>query len=248
MSTYKTPLRPDELYHYGILGMKWGVRRYQNKDGSLTSSGKKRYRSTGIRSAIARVQNASVDRSFKKWKTNDTRKEDAIALGKKRNDAKLAYESDKSNLDAKTRYKQANKDYKKALRSNTTYRKGSIRGEVGKDISRKYLTEAKRVRKLLDKDPTNKELQKKYNSLMSKHDVERAKARKAPSVGARRSRRIRAVKRGMTMTIKAAAATAVIGVGIKAVNQYAPGLSVQLNTEDVQRYIRAGAKMFRYMY
>ena len=30
------------LAHYGILGMKWGVRRYQNKDGSLTSAGKKR--------------------------------------------------------------------------------------------------------------------------------------------------------------------------------------------------------------
>lgn len=32
-----------ELYHHGILGMKWGVRRFQNKDGSLTSAGKKRY-------------------------------------------------------------------------------------------------------------------------------------------------------------------------------------------------------------
>lgn len=32
----------DELYHHGIKGQKWGVRRYQNKDGTYTSAGKKR--------------------------------------------------------------------------------------------------------------------------------------------------------------------------------------------------------------
>ncbi len=32
-----------ELYHHGVLGQRWGVRRYQNKDGSLTALGKKRY-------------------------------------------------------------------------------------------------------------------------------------------------------------------------------------------------------------
>lgn len=33
----------DELYHHGIKGMRWGIRRYQNEDGSLTPKGEKRY-------------------------------------------------------------------------------------------------------------------------------------------------------------------------------------------------------------
>ena len=33
----------NELYHYGVKGQKWGIRRYQNPDGSLTDEGKKRY-------------------------------------------------------------------------------------------------------------------------------------------------------------------------------------------------------------
>ena len=37
----------DELYHHGIRGQKWGVRRFQKSDGTLTSAGKKRYDSDG---------------------------------------------------------------------------------------------------------------------------------------------------------------------------------------------------------
>lgn len=34
--------KSDELCHYGVQGMRWGIRRYQNKDGSLTPAGQKR--------------------------------------------------------------------------------------------------------------------------------------------------------------------------------------------------------------
>lgn len=34
----------NELYHYGVKGMKWGVRRYRDYDGGLTSAGRSRQR------------------------------------------------------------------------------------------------------------------------------------------------------------------------------------------------------------
>ena len=40
---YASPERNDELYHHGVKGQRWGVRRYQNPDGSLTEAGRKRY-------------------------------------------------------------------------------------------------------------------------------------------------------------------------------------------------------------
>lgn len=56
----------NELYHHGIRGQKWGVRRYQNADGSLKEAGKKRYSaddykamSTGLQSASNASRNAS---------------------------------------------------------------------------------------------------------------------------------------------------------------------------------------------
>lgn len=47
------------LAHYGIRGMKWGVRRYQNKDGSLTAAGKKRYSGDGGNAGITKSTTSS---------------------------------------------------------------------------------------------------------------------------------------------------------------------------------------------
>ena len=45
-----------ELYHHGVKGQRWGVRRYQNKDGSLTDQGKIRYKGSVLKKNLIREQ------------------------------------------------------------------------------------------------------------------------------------------------------------------------------------------------
>lgn len=195
----------DYIYHHGVKGMKWGHR-------------KDKYKSHGIRATIARKQNEKVDKSFKKWNENSKKKANAIELGKKRNLSKIASEKNKNDKAAKKQYKQDNKAYKKALRSNTTYRKGAIKGEVGKDLSRKYMSEAKKAKKLGDQDS--------YSRFMSKHDVERAKARRAPSVGAKRSQAKANVKRATTIAVKTAIGSAAVAGGVYFANKNGMNISI----------------------
>ena len=133
----------------------------------------------------------------------------------------------------KTQLKIDKKVYEKALRENTTYRKGQVRQEVRSDLSRKYLSEAKKVSKQLALDPGNRELQKKYNYYMSKHDLERASARRATEVAAKRSRKKASIKRAISMSTKAIATSAAIGAGVYAANRYLTEHDVQLNGKQV---------------
>lgn len=227
---------PD-IYHFGIKGMKWGVR-------------KDNYHSTGLRAFMARKQNERVDRSFKEWNENDKKKANAISLGKQANKDRMAWENDRSNSALKKAFKSSNSAYKKALSQNTTYRKGAVREEVGKDLSRKYLSAAKKVKKQLDANPEDKNLKKKYDNLMSQHDIERSKARRAAEVGANRSYEIAALKGMGTMAIKSAAIAGAASVGAKAINYFSGG-SIRMAESSVLALASTGAAVMglrRYIY
>ena len=77
--------RTDELYHHGVLGMRWGHRQYQNKDKSLTNAGKNKYQKVS-----RKVYNKELDSLTDKYVKKDPRTKqvnklakDAIAYGKK---------------------------------------------------------------------------------------------------------------------------------------------------------------------
>lgn len=65
-----------ELYHHGIKGMKWGVRRYQNKDGSLTAAGKKR-RDKEF-NALNKDQQKNFTENPSKWVQDDIRRSKGV--------------------------------------------------------------------------------------------------------------------------------------------------------------------------
>lgn len=79
MTTWAPTVYPDELYHHGIKGQKWGVRRYQNPDGSLTPAGLARL---GI-SPKKGYSSMTTSSYKKKYGNNDIRTKRSKELDKK---------------------------------------------------------------------------------------------------------------------------------------------------------------------
>jgi len=104
--------RNNELYHYGIKGQKWGVRRYQNEDRSLTPAGKKRYAKD---SAKLEKYQGTVDKRLIKTakKAQKLQKKSKMGWG---------FTTRRDIFKAADRYRRSNKKYQRALkRANRFY-------------------------------------------------------------------------------------------------------------------------------
>lgn len=59
-------MQESYLAHFGVKGMKWGVRRYRNSDGSLTESGRARYTKNGKKKNPTKMSSKDLERSTKR--------------------------------------------------------------------------------------------------------------------------------------------------------------------------------------
>lgn len=109
----------EALCHHGIKGMKWGVRRYQNEDGSFTSEGKARY--SKLKSKAA------------KYETKATKAHSE--------ESRYEYKRDKT----RSRFLQTDFSIARANRYEKKRAKSNIRALKYESLSHKYDAEAKRM-------------------------------------------------------------------------------------------------------
>ena len=71
-----------ELYHHGIKGQKWGVRNYQNADGSLTAAGRLRYYGTSAAKAIKKYGKNAIEKGKNKYKSGYEKRDSKNIVGR----------------------------------------------------------------------------------------------------------------------------------------------------------------------
>lgn len=123
MMIYNKDEKTGELYHYGIKGQKWGVRRYQNEDGSYTAEGKIRYGigSDGKKSKEGkRIYRADkkIDRVASKAKKNYDK---SMEIVKTRSDAKTRWGKNKLGTHATEKHWKAENYRDKANKLSEKY-------------------------------------------------------------------------------------------------------------------------------
>ena len=138
----------NELMHHGIRGQKWGVRRYQNSDGSLTKAGKKRYLTE---ENPERVQSAKAEAKSFKNMSNEELQKVTYRMNLENN-----YLNAKRNLENATTKKEVNKGYKfiKSIGNDVIL-------SAAKNVGRSYLEKILKVKLGLVQEGTSKDIPNK---------------------------------------------------------------------------------------
>ena len=149
-----------ELYHHGILGMKWGVRRYQNKDGSLTAAGRKRYGSKEALEVDKQLENVSdLNKALiknRKMRLTDPSINPAssIVIARAKNNARQTvlnvFESHQPELKAK-RDESYELKTKRTELINNAYQRWVKKTGVSDDADRFFNSDIYKDKKLIDK-------------------------------------------------------------------------------------------------